>query len=136
MLMNVPHIFLLQCLRSCPVQNSHHCVELVLRTVINLVELRSPVTLRGNIAATQNLDDLFDVLCNTPYWNWMNIKMLGKMAKASHLPVATKLIQQYKEEVYSRKLIEVLHKFQVSVYLVTITLKQRKNGIKILMMLQ
>ena len=64
--------------------------------------------LKSNIAATQSLDDLFDVLCNTPYWNWMNIKMLGKMAKASHLPVATKLIRQYKEEVYSRKLIEVL----------------------------
>ena len=67
-----------------------------------------PSDLKSNIAATQNLDDLFDVLCDTPYWNWMNIKMLGKMAKASHLPVATKLIRQYKEEVYSRKLIEVL----------------------------
>ena len=67
-----------------------------------------PSDLKSNIEATQNLDDLFDVLCGTPYWNWMNIKMLGKMASASLLPVATKLIQQYKKEVYSRKLTEVL----------------------------
>ena len=67
-----------------------------------------PSDLKSNIAAAKTLDDLFDVLCDTPYWNWMNIKMLAKMSKASHLPAATELIQQYKEEVYSRKLIEVL----------------------------
>ena len=67
-----------------------------------------PNDLESNIAASQSLNDLFDVLCDTPYWNWMNIKMLAKMARASHLPAATELIQQYKEEVFSRKLIEVL----------------------------
>ena len=70
--------------------------------------VKLPDNLKDNIEATQNLDDLFDVLCGTPYWNWMNIKMLTKMARASHLPAATKLIRQYKEEVFSRKLIEVL----------------------------
>ena len=70
--------------------------------------VKLPNNLKDNIEATQNLDDLFDVLCGTPYWNWMNIKMLTKMARASHLPAATKLIRQYKEEVFSRKLIEVL----------------------------
>ena len=67
-----------------------------------------PSDLKSNIAAAKSLDDLFDVLCDTPYWNWMNIKMLAKMVRASHLPAATRLIQQYKEEVFSRKLIEVL----------------------------
>ena len=67
-----------------------------------------PSELKSNIAAAKSLDDLFDVLCDTPYWNWMNIKMLAKMSKASHLPAATELIQQYKGEVFSRKLIEVL----------------------------
>ena len=67
-----------------------------------------PNDLKSSIAATQSLNDLFDVLCDTPYWNWMNIKMLSKMARASHLPAATRLIRQYKEEVFSRKLIEVL----------------------------
>ena len=34
-----------------------------------------PKDLKSNIAAAQNLDNLFDVLCDSPYWNWMNIKM-------------------------------------------------------------
>ena len=67
-----------------------------------------PNNLKGNIRNTQNLKELFDELCGTPYWNWMNIKMLTKMARASRLPAATRLIQQYKDEVYSRKLIDVL----------------------------
>ena len=64
--------------------------------------------LKSRIETAQNLDHLFDVLCDTPYWNWMNIKMLTKMAQASLLDAATKLIQEYKDEVYSRKLIDVL----------------------------
>ena len=64
--------------------------------------------LKNSIAVAQNLDHLFDVLCDSPYWNWMNIKMLTKMAHASHLKAATELIDQYKHEVYSRKLIDVL----------------------------
>ena len=64
--------------------------------------------LKSSIAAAQSLDHLFDILCDSPYWNWMNIKMLTKMAQASLLDAATKLIQQYKDEVYSRKLIDVL----------------------------
>ena len=64
--------------------------------------------LKSRIETAQNLDHLFDVLCDSPYWNWMNIKMLTKMAQASLLDAATKLIQQYKDEVYSRKLIDVL----------------------------
>ena len=67
-----------------------------------------PSDLKSNIATAQNLDDLFDVLCDSPYWNWMNVKMLAKMATASHLVAATELIQQYKEEVFSRKLMDVL----------------------------
>ena len=64
--------------------------------------------LKSSIALAHNLDCLFDVLCDSPYWNWMNIKMLTKMAHASHLDAATDLVKQYREEVYSRKLIDVL----------------------------
>ena len=67
-----------------------------------------PKDLRDRIMASQNLNDLFDVLCDSPYWNWMNIKMLEKMASASHLVTASELIQQYRDEVFSRKIIEVL----------------------------
>ena len=67
-----------------------------------------PKDLKDNIIASQSLNNLFDVLCNSSYWNWMNIKMLVKMTKASDLDAASKLIQQYKDEVYSRKVMDVL----------------------------
>ena len=67
-----------------------------------------PKDLKESIRASHSLSNLFDVLCDTPYWNWMNIKMLGKMARASHLDAASKLIQQYRDEVFSRKVMEVL----------------------------
>ena len=67
-----------------------------------------PEDLKNNIKATMDLSKLFDVLRDSPYWNWMNIKMLTKMASASLLPAASKLIQQYKNKIYSRKLIDIL----------------------------
>ena len=68
-----------------------------------------PADIKADIRTSQNLNELFDVLCDNPqYWNWMNIKMLTKMARASHMKAATQLIQQYRDEVYSRKLMEVL----------------------------
>ena len=67
-----------------------------------------PKDLKDSIMASQSLNNLFDVLCDSPYWNWMNIKMLIKMTRASHLNAASKLIQQYRDEVYSRKLMDVL----------------------------
>ena len=61
------------------------------------------------IKSAKNFDDLFDILCVTcrPYWDWMNIRMLEKMVGDDCL-AAKQLIYQYKSEVYSRKLKDVL----------------------------
>jgi len=72
-----------------------------------------PEDLVVKIRTSGNLDDLFDVLGNSPYWNWMNIRMLRKMASASLQPDASKLI---KDEVYSRQLIEVLRQIPDKYY--------------------
>ena len=60
------------------------------------------------IGNAEDFDDLYDTLCNTcrPYWNWMNIRMIVKMA--SDCSPAEKLIEQYKSKVFSRKLKDVL----------------------------
>jgi len=90
-----------------------------------------PEDLIAKIKTTENLDDLFDVLGNSPYWNWMNIRMLRKMASASLQPDASKLIKQYQDEVYSRQLIEVLRQiphFKIpDKYYATIKEKWDKN---------
>ena len=58
------------------------------------------------IHMTKNFYDLFEILCHTPYWNWMNIRMLEKMV--GHCEPAKILIDQYKHKVFSRKLKDVL----------------------------
>lgn len=61
----------------------------------------------NEIAKTKDLYDLFDVLCRCrPYWNWMNIRVLEKMAGNSK--EANELIDHYKEEVFSRKVRDVM----------------------------
>ena len=67
-----------------------------------------PENLVTEIRTANDLDDLFDVLGSSPYWNWMNIRMLVKMANVSRQPAALKLIDRYREEVYSRKVMEIL----------------------------
>ena len=67
-----------------------------------------PEDLKNNIKATMDLSKLFDVLRESPYWNWMNIKMLTKMASASLLPAASKLIKQYQKEIFSKRLKDIL----------------------------
>ena len=61
----------------------------------------------NKIRNTEDLSDLFEVLCDCkPYWNWMNIRMLEKMAGNS--PAAKEVIHQYKKSVYSRKVKDVM----------------------------
>ena len=63
----------------------------------------------SEIRIAKNFDDLFDILCVTcrPYWNWMNIRMLEKMV-GDDCSATKQFIYQYKSEVYSRKLKDVL----------------------------
>ena len=58
------------------------------------------------INSTENFDELFKILYHTPYWNWMNIKLIIKVV-GDCLP-AQKLLEQYKNKVFSRKLKDVL----------------------------
>ena len=59
------------------------------------------------IEDTRNVGELFKVMCRfRPYWNWMNIRILEKMA-GNCLP-AKELIRKYKNDVYSRKVKDVI----------------------------
>ena len=64
--------------------------------------------IEDKIDESKNLSDLFDVLSRhcRPYWNWMNIRMLEKMAGNSS--AAKQTIQKYKKNIYSRKVKDVM----------------------------
>ena len=59
---------------------------------------------KDKISTAQNLYDLLDVTCDCG--NWMNISVIEKMAGKSQ--EAKKLIDQYKDKVFSRKIKEVI----------------------------
>ena len=68
--------------------------------------IKLPKETMKEIKMAKDFDDLFVILCCTPYWNWMNIRMLEKMV--GDCPPAKELIDQYKRKVYSRKLKDLL----------------------------
>ena len=60
------------------------------------------------IYATKNLNDLLALLIASPYCNWMNVRLLEKMAALSCQVEAEQLITKYKKVVFSKKVTDVL----------------------------
>ena len=66
----------------------------------------------NEIRGTKDFDELFEVLCScTPYWNWMNVRMLEKIA--GDCSTAKKLIGQYKNEVFSKKVMDIVSEIPI-----------------------
>ena len=70
--------------------------------------LSVPVDVESKIDGTENLEDLFKVMCHRckPYWNWMNIRIIEKMAGNSKQ--AKQLIEEYKMKLFSTKVKDVI----------------------------
>jgi len=60
------------------------------------------------VDATINLTELLQVLNKSPYCNWLNIRVLEKMAAASLKREANALINKYKEIIFSKKVSSIL----------------------------
>ena len=60
----------------------------------------------SKIRNAKNFNDLFDILCCTPYWNWMNIRMLEKIT--GDCSEAKQLIDDYKATIFSKKVKDIL----------------------------
>ena len=61
----------------------------------------------NKVEDTRNLGDLFKVMCRCrQHWNWMNIRILEKMAGNSL--EAKRVITEYKQKVFSRKVKDVI----------------------------
>ena len=60
------------------------------------------------IVKTQNIDDLFDLLVISPYWSWIDIRILEVMVVASDNLQAVQLLNNHKDVVFSKKLIDLL----------------------------
>ena len=78
-----------------------------LKNACNQRGTRLPGEFKQQIKAAVTLDDLLDVLDNPVYCNWLNIRLLKRIAKAINIPEAKCWIQAYEKCVYSRKVSDV-----------------------------
>ena len=60
------------------------------------------------IRSAQNIDVLLDVLVYSPYWSWIDVRLLQAVVTASDIPQASQLLDNYKSAIFSRKLIDLL----------------------------
>ncbi|XP_065903573.1 uncharacterized protein [Dysidea avara] len=70
-----------------------------------------PEQLKEKILSAQNIDDLLDALVESPYWNWIDLRLLQAIVVASDLPSTLQLLENYKMAIFTRKLIDVLPNF-------------------------
>ena len=89
---------------------------------IDFTELKKVCMLRGvplsseykeKINAAHNVDDIFNVLDNPSYCNWLNVNLLKRIAICLDHSYAIKLIKHYEENIYSRKVSNVKKYFSI-----------------------
>ena len=69
-----------------------------------------PDHLHQSIKAAQNLDALLDVLADSDYWSWVDLRLLEALVMSSDIEEAKILIQKYKDAIFSKKLSDILDK--------------------------
>ena len=67
-----------------------------------------PPQLVTTVKSCQNITKLFEVLADSAYWSWIDIRLLKTMAAASGLSEAIQLISNYRKAIFSKKLIDVI----------------------------
>ena len=60
------------------------------------------------ITSTNNLNGLLDTLALSPYWSWIDLRLLQATVVASGSVKAKSLLTSYKNAVFSKKLIDVI----------------------------
>ena len=72
---------------------------------------RLPYELRKVLESTTSLKELIDVLSDSPFCNWLEIRILKRMADIADVREATQLIKAFEKCVYRRKCSEVKEHF-------------------------
>lgn len=107
-----------------------HFVDLR-RACVELMKYKLPQFSLEKIKSSRSLDDLFDVLADTAYWSWIDVRLLGRMAAASRIEESENILKNYKQSVFSKKLVEVMPKIrpkQFKKYFAALTAKVERDA--------
>ena len=72
-----------------------------------------PREFKEQVKAAQELSDILDVFDNRLYCNWLNVRLLKRIAKNIDNKRAVELIKIYEDHVYSRKVSDVKKYFPI-----------------------
>ena len=64
--------------------------------------------LKKQILRAENTDRLFNLLIDSPYLRWIDIRLLEAMVTVSENPQARELLDNYKAIIFSKPLLDVL----------------------------
>ena len=64
--------------------------------------------MKQRIESSNNFNALLDTLVKSPYWSWIDLRLLNAIVVASESRTALDLIEAYKNQVFSKRLIEVI----------------------------
>ena len=82
------------------------------RSCIEQMHTSSGVQLSPDMAekikTASNMDALLDTLVGSPYWSWIDLRLLEAMVVASGSKAAIGIFTMYQRNLYSTRLIEVL----------------------------
>ena len=67
-----------------------------------------PPELVEKVNSCGNITVLFEVLAQSCYWSWIDVRLLKVMAAASGLAEAIQLLSNYKKAIFSKKLFDIL----------------------------
>ena len=67
-----------------------------------------PEKVINGINSSHNIDVLLDILARSPYWSWIDIRLLEAMAVSSNIKQAKILIESYKNATFTKKLKDLL----------------------------
>lgn len=70
-------------------------------------DIRISAELSARLRSITALDELFDLLSKTPFFSWLEITILKRMARVAEVSEATKLIMLFEECVHHKKCSEV-----------------------------
>ena len=68
-----------------------------------------PDDLYQSIKTAQDFDTLLDLLADSQYWSWVDLRLLETLVEASGIREAKVLINKYKEMIFSQRLTDVLN---------------------------
>ena len=74
-----------------------------------------PAAFVDEISRTNNINELFDVLAKSHYWNWIDVRMMEAMVDVADIPEAEQMLNDYKDFVSPLKIKQILPDLQLHV---------------------